>query len=140
MSLRVFIIDDEECIRDSLKWYLEDLGHEVLTAPEPTSCEIYQGHDCSQEHPCGDALIIDYNMPKMNGLEFIELMKHRGCKGLTSNKLVISGNSVQICRNKVAELGCALAQKPISFAELDSWLEEVKAKRKSSDGHTNQSL
>ena len=27
MPLKIFVIDDEESIRISLKWHLEDLGH-----------------------------------------------------------------------------------------------------------------
>lgn len=129
MKLKVFVIDDEECIRDSLQWYLEDLGHEVLTAPEPSACEAYKGHDCSKTAPCGDALLIDFNMPKMNGLEFISFMKERGCKGMTANKLLMSGNTNDICREKVRELGCCLAQKPVEFSTLDSWLNEIKARK-----------
>ena len=125
--MKVFVIDDEECIRDSLKWYLEDLGHEVLTAPEPTSCQVYQGHDCSQSSPCGDALLIDYNMPKMNGLEFIENMKKRGCKGIAANKLLMSGNTNDICREKVQRVGCTLVQKPIDFSYVETWLKNLKS-------------
>ena len=35
MKLRIFVIDDEESIRDTFKLHLEGQGHEVLTAPEP---------------------------------------------------------------------------------------------------------
>lgn len=129
MKLKIFVIDDEECIRDSMKWYLEDLGHEVVTASEPTSCEVYQGHVCSQEAPCGDALIIDYHMPKMTGLEFIEMISQKGCKGLAANKFLMSGNITDICLKKVRELGCSIAQKPVEFGALESWLDVVKERK-----------
>ena len=113
-----------------MKWYIEDLGHEVITAPEPTSCEVYQGHICNQESPCGDALIIDYNMPKMTGLEFIEQMSKKGCKGLAANKFLMSGNITDICRKKVQELDCSLAQKPIELSDLKTWLDVVQERKR----------
>jgi hypothetical protein len=29
-KLKIMLIEDEACIRDSLTWFLEDLGHEVI--------------------------------------------------------------------------------------------------------------
>jgi len=46
MKMRIFVIDDEECIRDTMQWHLEDQGHEVLTAHCPLICDIYQGYHC----------------------------------------------------------------------------------------------
>ncbi len=126
-SLKIIVIDDEECIRDTLRWYLEDRGHKVFTAPEPLACDIYQGHSCCQETACANALIIDYRMPRMTGLEFIELLKERGCKGMLSNILIITGNTGDVNREKVSELNCNLLQKPVSYAELDQWIDGVAA-------------
>ncbi len=123
--LKIIVIDDEECIRDTLRWYLEDLGHKVQTAPEPLACDVYQGHTCCQDTACADALIIDYRMPRMTGLEFIELLKERGCQGMMSNILIMTGNAGDVNREKVAELNCNLLQKPVSYAELDQWLDGV---------------
>ena len=44
MLLKVIVIDDERYIRDSLRWYLEELGHHVITAAEPLACDVYHGH------------------------------------------------------------------------------------------------
>lgn len=123
MTPKVFIIDDEECIRDSLKWFLEDLGYDVQTAEEPTACSVYGGHDCSQTAPCGHALIIDHQMPTMTGIEFIELLIKRGCKGVVSNMLVISGNISQVDMEKAAMLGCTVANKPVDLVFIKKWLE-----------------
>lgn len=130
MPLKIIIIDDEECIRDSLRWYLEDLGHQVLTAAEPLACDIYHGHECVQKEPCADALIIDYKMPEMNGLEFIELLHDRGCKGMTSNMLLITGNTGDLNLEKVKALNCQYLQKPLSYAMLDGWLSSVMNSQK----------
>ena len=126
MKLRITIIDDDECIRDSLQWYLEDLGHEVQTADAPESCDVYQGHTCSKGIACGDVLLIDYNMPGMNGLDYIESLKNRGCRGITSHMLLMSGNTTEIDMAKAQALGCVVFQKPMTFDQLEEWLEVVK--------------
>jgi two-component system response regulator FixJ len=126
VKLKIFVIDDEESVRDSFKWYLEDLGHEVVAASAPASCQVYNGHTCRQSMACGDALLIDYNMPGMTGLEFIERLKSQGCKGITANMLIMSGNISGVDIQKAGEYGCIVLQKPVSFERLSAWLDEVK--------------
>ena len=125
MPLKIFVIDDEESIRLSLKWHLEELGHEVISAAHPQLCDVFHGHHCSQDEACGNALIIDFRMPGMTGLEFIEMLLRRGCRGSTANMLIISGNTGDIDMAKVKEYGCSVMQKPVSFAELEGWLDGV---------------
>jgi len=125
MNLRIFVIDDEECIRTSFQWHLEDQGHEVLTAPAPEICQIYQGHTCTQDQACGDLLFVDYHLPKMTGLDFVELMEKRGCKGDPRNKVIISGNTTGIDMEKVAKIGCRVIQKPVSLEQVDAIIQEV---------------
>jgi len=124
--LRVFVIDDEENIVESMRSYIEQLGHEVFTAPEPLLCDIYQGYSCCEEHACGDLVFVDYNMPRMTGLEFIELMARRGCKGPKENKVLMSGNTSAIDMDKVKALGCQVVQKPLRLARVGEIVEEAK--------------
>jgi len=126
MKLRVFVIDDEESIRLSLKWHLEDQGHEVMAAPEPMLCDIYQGHDCHEAHSCGDILFVDFNMPRMNGLEFLEKMRARGCKGDPRNKIIMSGATTAIDMERIERIGCQALQKPILLEKIDVLIEECK--------------
>lgn len=134
MKLRILVIDDEECIRDTFKWHLKAQGHEVVTASEPAQCDIYLGNCCQSETPCADVLLIDYNMPNITGLEFIELMAQRGCKSHPANKVIMSGNTTAIDMQRVEQLGCQVVQKPFSFRELDQVVlqiaERIKAARK----------
>jgi len=125
MPLRIFVIDDEECIRDSLRWHLEDLGHEVITAADPSGCAVYAGHDCARDLPCGHVLFIDEHLPKMGGLDFIAMMVERGCKGLTRHKIVMSGNVGLSARERAVRLGCRLVQKPLTLAQVDAILAEI---------------
>jgi CheY-like chemotaxis protein len=133
MKLRITVIDDEECIRDTFKWHLEAQGHEVFTASEPMLCDIYQGNCCSSESACTDVLLIDYNMPRMTGLEFIEMMSQRGCKSPPATKIIMSGNTGDIDVERVKRLGCQVVQKPFSFAELDRIILQIIEKIKLED-------
>ncbi len=122
MRLKILVIDDEECIRDSFKWHFEDMGHEVVTATEPMLCELYNGHDCQMGSPCADVILIDYRMPRMTGLEFIELLSKRGCIILPENRVLMSGDTTSIDMDKVKQLGCQVLQKPVSLQNLDEIL------------------
>lgn len=128
MQLRIFVIDDEECIRDTMKWLLEEQGHEVLTASEPLLCELYQEHECTQEFPCGDILFIDYKMPRMTGLEFIELMSQRGCQSPAENKILMSGNINEIDMKKAQQLGCQVVEKPLPLTVINKLIEQAKTR------------
>lgn len=125
MPPTIFLIDDERCIRDSIKWYLEGLSYKVVIAKTPSTCDVYNDHDCTKETPCGHALIIDHNIPKINAIDFIESLLERGCKGMVSNMLVISGNITQVDIVKATDLGCTVAQKPVCFDFLRTWLENL---------------
>lgn len=137
MKLRIMIIDDEQCIRDSLKWHLEDLGHAVTAEPEPFHCNVYRGESCPKSAACTDVLLIDQNLPFMTGLEFIRQLKEKGCKGITSHMLLMSGDTTSIDHGMAQTLGCTVVQKPMSFEFLGAWLETVKAHIRDSASETD---
>ena len=70
---RVFIVDDDEAIRDSLAWLLRTRG---LTAQAYGSAEEFL-EACSRD-ACG-CLVLDMRMPGMSGLELHEKLLERGC-------------------------------------------------------------
>jgi RNA polymerase sigma factor (sigma-70 family) len=62
----VFIVDDEEAVRDSLQWLLESSGLKVALFD---SAEAFlQGYDPAQP----GCLVVDVRMPGMSGLELQE--------------------------------------------------------------------
>lgn len=64
----ILVIDDEDGLRRSLCAYLEDLNYETLDAPNGLI-----GLQLMREHlPELCAVIVDLNMPVLNGYEFLE--------------------------------------------------------------------
>ena len=65
-SAKVYIVDDDEAIRDSLRWLLEAKGYTVETyASAEQFLAAYRW-----DHP--GCLVLDVRMPGMNGLELYE--------------------------------------------------------------------
>jgi two-component system, LytTR family, response regulator len=72
MKLKVLIIDDEEPARDIMKHYLKDIG-EIEIIGE--FVDGFSGLKAIQElRP--DLVFLDVQMPKLTGLELLELLDH----------------------------------------------------------------
>ena len=79
---RILIIDDEECIRETLRELCADLGYEPILVDDPSFCRLpcHETKVCPKETPCVDVLLVDQYLPTMFGLNFIEELNQRGCK------------------------------------------------------------
>jgi FixJ family two-component response regulator len=68
---RVHIVDDDDAMRDSLKWLLESRGLEVeLYDSAETFLKAFDNSFCG-------CLVLDVRMPGMNGLELYEQLQAR---------------------------------------------------------------
>jgi FixJ family two-component response regulator len=68
----VFVVDDDDDLRESLTWLLESAGLRVKT--HPTAQEFLNGYD--PEAPC--CLVLDVRMPGLSGLDLQEELTRRG--------------------------------------------------------------
>jgi two-component system, LuxR family, response regulator FixJ len=68
----VFVVDDNQAMRSSLKWLIESVGLrvEVFASADEFLQRYYPG--------CPGCLLLDVRMPGMNGLELQECL--RGCE------------------------------------------------------------
>jgi two-component system, LuxR family, response regulator FixJ len=106
MAERVFIVDDDEAVRDSLKLLLESYGMEVeefgSTAdfarqyrPRPSAC-----------------LILDQHLPGSTGLDF--LSSSEGAR-LHIPVILLTGRADSALRARAAQLGVrAFLEKPVA--------------------------
>jgi CheY-like chemotaxis protein len=129
-KLRIIVFEDDETLSSLIKMVLQNEGHEVLTFSDPTICPVLQNDNakCPQKHPCADVVLSDINMPNMDGLQLLKILKARGCKALDANKALMSAGLSIEQRQTVKELGCHLFTKPFKFSEIKKWLEECAAR------------
>ncbi len=71
-TLLVYVIDDDPAVRSSLKFALEIEGFAVRVFADPDKA-LTDGDDLSR---CA-CMVIDYNLPGMNGLDLLEQMRKR---------------------------------------------------------------
>lgn len=72
--MRALVIDDSKAIRIILRRLLDELGFEVVEAADGR--EALQ-HLAGTTRPF-DVALVDWNMPEMNGLEFVREVRGQG--------------------------------------------------------------
>ncbi|MDP4552495.1 response regulator transcription factor [Alkalihalobacillus macyae] len=105
----IFVIDDEQNIRDILEKYLRKEGHEVSTFTN--GAEVLKALETIKP----DLLVLDIMMPKVDGLELMrQLRKHS-----TVPVIVVSARDEELDRILGLELGADdYLTKPFSPREL----------------------
>ena len=68
----VYVVDDEEALRDSLRWLLESAGYKVLSYP---TAERFLGGYRAGQAAC---LVLDVRMPGITGLQLQQELNRRG--------------------------------------------------------------
>ena len=106
----IYIVDDDEALRDSLVWLLESSGYRVLAydsaeeflqvyAPTMTGC-----------------LVLDVRMPGMSGLELFEELRARHC---TLPVIFITGHGdVPMAVSAVKKGAVDFIEKPFSERDM----------------------
>jgi DNA-binding NtrC family response regulator len=67
----ILIVDDDADFRESLSETLEDLGHEAIVVPSGTAALRVLARESI------DAVIVDYRMPDMDGIELLKAVRAR---------------------------------------------------------------
>lgn len=125
-KLRILIIDDEECIRDSLAIHLSTLGHEVLTYESPEECPAFRGHECHKKGPCADIIFVDQNMPETNGLEFLKHLTSHGCLVMPPHRIMMTGDVTPALEKEIKGMGCRILQKPLRFDTIEEIINDAR--------------
>jgi CheY-like chemotaxis protein len=124
---RAILYDDDAAVLRVLTLFFEARGYEVIACGAPVACPVYHGGaQCDKMSPCGDVMITDLEMPRMSGLELLELQHRQGCKLTPRNKAVLSGSLDYACGQAIRSLGCATFLKPCPLGTLAAWVDECE--------------
>lgn len=115
----VYVVDDDEAVRDSLKWLLEGNRYAVSCF---SSAEAFLNAYDPLRLAC---LILDVRMPGMSGLE---LQEHLSAQGQALPILFITGHGdVPMAVSTMKKGAADFIEKPFNEAELRTAVERMLA-------------
>jgi two-component system response regulator FixJ len=107
---KIYIVDDDDAVRDSMRVLLESLGFDVN---DYNSAVAFLARGCDDAKGC---LLLDLHMPVMSGIELLEHMQARGTRLPT---IVITGRSDSVLKERALRNGaCELIDKPVNDEAL----------------------
>jgi len=115
----IFVVDDDEAVRDSLQSMMKSEGFEVRA--------FSNGHDLLNEAslPAIGCLVVDYHMPAMNGLELVSALRGRG---VSIPAILITGNPTKYVRDRASAIAVLVVEKPWLGSYLVDCVREAIAK------------
>lgn len=117
-SPTVFIVDDDDVVRDSLKVLLELRKYRVLDFGSAAAFLADRGNA-----PEAGCLVLDIHMPDMTGIELLRQLRSSGDR---IPAILITGRRDTATQNQAQSLGAvALLDKPISHPALFSAIEQA---------------
>ncbi len=108
---RILIIDDEDVIRSLLEKFCRQLGYEAVVAPSgEAGIELLD--------PSLDLVLLDFDMPGLNGLEVLEHIRHTEPYS-DLPVIMVTGNGARALRIRALEAGVNdYLTKPFDLSEL----------------------
>lgn len=113
----VYVVDDDEAFRDSLRWLLESAGYRVTAFPDAGSFLA------SCQPGTGTCLLLDVRMPGWSGLELQEEMHRR--EHLIPLIFVTGHGDVPMAVTAVKNGAFDFIEKPFKDQELLSLIEKA---------------
>jgi two-component system chemotaxis response regulator CheY len=112
--MRALVIDDSGAMRSILRQYMRELKYEVVEARDGR-----EALELCEQTPDFDVALVDWNMPVMNGLDFVRALRAK--KEFDSMKLMMVTTE-----NDVAHIEAALTaganefvMKPFTYEVLE---------------------
>ena len=115
----VFIVDDDDAVRDSLRLLLETHG---LIVHDFRSTAEFDAADRAHPRAC---LILDLHLPVMSGLDYLASL---GKSGPGLPVIMVSGRADAASRERALRLGAvAFLEKPVDDRQLLSAIDRAVA-------------
>ena len=132
MTQTIFVVDDDEAMRDSMSWLLEGEGYKVICFESAQSFL-----EARRDHMRG-CIVLDVRMPEMSGLELHEKLDTLGSQ--LPIIFVTGHGDVPMAVAALQRGACDFIEKPFHNAELLSRIEraleldtQTAARRKHND-------
>ncbi len=123
MNKKILIIDDTPTLRKLLRFFLKKKGYSVK---EANNGKV--GLDVIDKE-LFDLIILDMNMPVMNGLEVLEKLK--GKEGFSVPILILSSNKEEESKAAGIKFGASYYMtKPFNPEEVVARIEDIFAERR----------
>lgn len=130
--MKAMILDDDPLIRSMVARMFHGRGYEVVTYPNPTACPLYMNEprQCLIDGSCPSVIVSDYEMPFVNGVEFIEALRGKGCS--CPHVALLSGYLPdRQFMDRIAKLDVTFFPKPVHRSQIHGWLDRVESTRPS---------
>jgi two-component system response regulator TtrR len=112
----VFIVDDDEAVRDSLQWLIETEGYQVKCFEDPEQF-IQQ-----LQWPLAGVLLLDIRMPKLSGLEVQKILND---KGIPIPTIFITGHGdVSLAVETMKNGAVDFLEKPFDEVKIKSLIHQ----------------
>lgn len=121
----VYVIDDDEDVRYSMKILLERAGFAVMDFPH---AEAFQAVTDGKEAGC---LLFDLNLPGISGLELLQRLRE---SGVQVPAIILSGNTSYIDFDLAAANVFHVLHKPTPAKDLLGWVAKACARARCSAG------
>ena len=119
-AIKVMVVDDQTSMRAMIRRTLQDLGFKDVR-DKPGAVEALDAVKSDRVH----LIISDYNMPEMDGLQFLEAVRKDPVIGKTVF-IMLTGSSDRELVQKAAAMGVNnYVVKPFAPAALQEKIERV---------------
>ncbi len=121
LQIRAFVFDDDPEVLKSFRRMLGPRSYEVFLFNRPSPCRRCR---CNDGERCADIMLSDMAMMKINGNDFLQSQKRKGCR--IKNVVVMSSHWKEEDLESVRAMGFMTLQKPVTSGTINPWLDECE--------------
>lgn len=126
--MNVMIMETDTLVSSLLQTAVVHWGHKVCAYDSPMKCPAFISEACPCElsgNSCPDVILVDMNMPGINGLKFVEELRRKQCRFCKIGMISDNWNLQDI--QKALRTGASVFAKPFHMPSLHSWMAaEIK--------------